>query len=171
MTEWKKCTYSAKDRRMQQMAKKDLFTIHGAKELAKELKEMSQGFQNKMVRPGLTVAVAEVRKEAKKQVKSGTLKKKIKSKVFSKGRGKGIVGRAGILDGEQVPNGKKTVAIAKYAGVQNYGSAKRNIKAKHFLESSLETAEPEATKKLILRTQEKVTAFHKSKGDPGKSKR
>ncbi len=158
---------------MQQMAKKDLFTIHGAKELAKELKEMSQGFQNKMVRPGLTVAVAEVRKEAKKQVpvKSGTLKKKIKSKVFSKGRGKGIVGRAGILDGEQVPNGKKTVAIAKYAGVQNYGSVKRNIKAKHFLESSLETAEPEATKKLILRTQEKVTAFHKSKGDPGKSKR
>ncbi len=160
---------------MQQMAKKDLFTIHGAKELAKELKEMSQGFQNKMVRPGLTVAVAEVRKEAKKQTPvqpgSGVLKKKIKSKVFSKGRGKGIVGRAGILDGEEVPNGKKTVAIAKYAGVQNYGSVKRNIKAKHFLESSLATAEPEATKKLILRTQEKVTAFHKSKGDPGKSNR
>jgi len=162
------------------MAKKDLFTVHGAKELAKELKQMAQGFQNKMVRPGLTQAVAEVRKEIKAKIKQDgliddrTMFKNIKSKVFSNGRGKGLTGRAGVLTSVTDENG---VAVAKYASVQNYGTDKagkgRNarIEARHFLEDGLSTAEPIATKKLITRTQEKVTAFHKSKGDPGKAPR
>lgn len=161
------------------MAKKDLFTVHGAKELAKELKDMAQGFQNKMVRPGLGLAAAEVRKQIKQEVPedTGILKKTIKSKVFSKGRGKGLVARAGVLDSTMVSTGNRAVAVAKYASVQNYGSKKLgkgkngHMAAKNFLSDSLKTAEPAATKKLIDKTQERVTAFHKSKGDPGKAPR
>ena len=69
------------------MAKKDLFTMHGAKELGKELLQMAQGFQNKMVRPGLNVGLAEFRKDIKREVPEdlGILKKEIKNcgKIFS----------------------------------------------------------------------------------------
>ena len=153
---------------------KDIFTVHGVKELGRELKEMAQGFQNKMVRPGLTVGLAEIRKEAKRlvPVDSGVLKKEIKSKVFSKGRGKGLVGRAGIITSVQVTDAYgRSVQVAKYAAVQNFGSPKRNIKATHWLEDSLARAEDRAVEKLIMRVQEKVDAFHSSKGDPGKGKK
>ena len=155
------------------MAKGDLFTVYGAKELARELKEMGQGFQNKMVKPGLTVGLAEFRKEIKREVPEnlGILKKEIKSKVFSKGRGRGLVGRAGILDSVQVTNGDKSVAVARYASVQNYGSIKRNIVGKHFLGGAVQAVGDQAVSKMIKRVQEKVTAFHKSKGDPGKRSR
>ena len=152
---------------------KNLFKVNGAKELGKELLQMAQGFQNKMVRPGLTVGAAEFRKDIKKNVpeKFGILKKEIKSKTFSKGRGKGLVARAGILDSVQVQNGNKSVAVAKYAAVQNYGSIKRNIAGRHFLAEAVRDVGDLAVKKMIDRVQEKVTAFHASKGDPGKGKR
>ena len=155
------------------MGKKDLFTVNGAKELAKELKAMGQGFQNKMVKPGLTVGVAEFRKDIKQRVPEdlGILKKEIKSKVFSKGRGRGLVGRAGIIDSVQVSNGDHSVAVAKYAAVLNYGSEKRGIVARDFLGAAVQAKQSEAVSKMIKRVQEKVTAFHQSKGDPGKNKR
>ena len=152
---------------------KDLFKISGAKELGKELMQMAQGFQNKMVRPGLTVGVAEFRKDIKTRVPEnlGILKKEIKSKVFSKGRGKGLVARAGILDSTSVSNGDKAVAVAKYAAVQNYGSTKNGTPALNFLSESVKSVEDTAVSKMVARVQDKVTAFHSSKGDPGKGKR
>ena len=152
---------------------KDLFKISGAKELGKELMQMAQGFQNKMVRPGLTVGVAEFRKDIKTRVPEnlGILKKEIKSKVFSKGRGKGLVARAGVLDSTSIPNGNSGVAIAKYAAVQNYGSTKNGTPAINFLGESVKAVEDTAVSKMVARVQDKVTAFHSSKGDPGKGKR
>ena len=146
---------------------KDLFKISGAKELGKELMQMAQGFQNKMVRPGLTVGVAEFRKDIKTRVPEnlGILKKEIKSKVFSKGRGKGLVARAGILDSTSVSNGDKAVAV------QNYGSTKNGTPALNFLSESVKSVEDTAVSKMVARVQDKVTAFHSSKGDPGKGKR
>jgi len=155
------------------MAKNDLFKVNGAKELGKELLQMAQGFQNKMVRPGLNVGAAEFRKDIKRNVPEdlGFLKKEIKSKTFSKGRGRGLVARAGVLSAVQVTNESgHSVAIAKYAAVQNYGSIKRNIVGKHFLSDAVKSVGDLAVKKMITRVQEKVTAFHKSKGDPGKGK-
>jgi hypothetical protein len=165
---------------MQPMAKKtSLFAIHGAEELAKELKDMAQGFQNKMVRPGLTVAIAEVRKEVKRRIKAeklvntGIMEKTIKSKVFSDGRGQGLTARAGILDSTMVSNGESAVSVAKYASVQNYGTTKAGkgkntvIKGKFFLPQSLLAAEPVATKKLLERVQQKVDDYHAKNGDKG----
>jgi hypothetical protein len=155
------------------MAKDDLFTISGAKELGKELMQMAQGFQNKMVRPGLNVGVAEFRKDIKNRVPVhlGVLKKEVKSKTFSKGRGKGLVARAGILDSTSIPNGNSGVSIAKYAAVQNYGSTKNGTPALNFLGESVKAVENAAVSKMVARVQEKVTAFHASKGDPGKGKK
>ena len=151
----------------------DLFKISGARELGRELMQMAQGFQNKMVRPGLTVGVAEFRKDIKNRVPEnlGVLKKEIKSKVFSKGRGKGLVARAGIIDSTSIPNGSGGVAIAKYAAVQNYGSTKNGTPALNFLGESVKAIEDLAVNKMVARVQQKVTAFHASKGDPGKGKK
>ena len=148
------------------MANQDeFFKINGAKELGEELRELSRGMQNKILRPALRVATAEVRKVAGNYVpvKSGVLKKSIKSKVFTAKRGaKGVVGRIGVFikgsTGETHP--------AKYGAVLEHGtkSAGRDRKtiigARNFLSNALSSAEPQATSKFLSKTQEKMDEFH-----------
>jgi HK97 gp10 family phage protein len=151
------------------MASKNFFEVHGAKEIAKELKDLSRGMQNKIVRPALNVAVAEVRKTAKQLAPkdTGILKKAIKSKVFTKKRGaKGIVGRIGVLDSNvEYSDG---TPVAKVAAVLNHGSPARNIYARNFLEDALKMTEPQATAKLLARTQVEIDKFHAKRKDKGK---
>ena len=144
----------------------NFFKVNGAKELAKELKELSRGMQNKILRPAMTKATGEIRKVAKTYVPvdSGLLKKSIKNKTFTAKRGaKGIVGRVGVF-----VKGSDGVAThpAKYGAALEHGTEKAGkgnntiIGARNFLANALQSAEPMATKALLAKTQEKMDAFH-----------
>jgi len=155
----------------------NFFKTHGADELAQELRDLSRGMQNKILRSPMTKAVAEVRKAAKRYIKvdKGVAKKFIKSKTFTAKRGaKGIVGRIGVFTDISVPNGKEGVFVAKYAAVQNYGSTKvgkaRNttIPAQDFLGKALASENEKATNILLTEAQKKMDAFHAKRGDQGK---
>ena len=150
------------------MGKQDeFFKMYGAKELGRELRKLSRGTQNKIIRPGLTKGAAEIRKDAKKKVsgeilkrgETGGLFKAIKSKTFTKKRGgRGLVSRIGIIPATQT-NSKGQI-INKYAGYWN--------KRRKFLDKALDDADDKATKVLIDTVQEKLTAFHAKEGDKGK---
>ena len=77
------------------MANQDeFFKLHGAKELSDELRKLSRGGMNKILRPGMRQGAAEIRKAAKRMVPvdKGNLKKALKSKVFTAKKGaKGVV--------------------------------------------------------------------------------
>ena len=150
----------------------EFFKVNGADELANELRELSRGMQNKILRPAMTQAVAEVRKVAKTYVPiqegSGLLKKSIKSKVFTAKRGaKGIVGRVGVFvkgsDGQGTHPAKYGAALEH--GTETAGRGGNTvIGARRFLANSLASAEPMATKKLLDKTQERLDAFHSKHG-------
>ena len=149
------------------MAKQDeFFKIHGAKELGKELRKLSRGTQNKIIRPGLTKGSAEIRKQAKSNVngdimnrQSGGLFKAIKSKTFTKkGRSRGLVSRIGIIPITQT--NKDGDIINKYAGYWN--------KRRKFLDKALDQADDKATKALVQTVQQKLNEFHAKEGDKGK---
>lgn len=146
----------------------NFFKVNGANELAKELKELSRGMQNKILRPAMTKATGEIRKVAKTYVPvvegSGLLKKSIKNKTFTAKRGaKGIVGRVGVF-----VKGFDGVGThpAKYGAALEHGTEKAGkgnntiIGARNFLANALQSAEPMATKALLAKTQEKMDAFH-----------
>ena len=105
------------------MANQDeFFKLHGAKELGDELRKLSRGRMNVILRPGMRQGAAEIRKEAKNlvPVDTGLLKKSIKSKVFTeKGgrRGKGVTARIGVLTNSGTD--KDGVPVAKYGGGVN----------------------------------------------------
>lgn len=149
------------------MGKQDeFFKMYGAKELGRELRKLSRGVQNKIIRPGLTKGAAEIRKDAKKKVsgdilqkRSGALFRAIKSKTFTKKRGgRGLVSRIGIIPPTQT-NAEGQI-INKYAGYHN--------KRRKFLDKALDDADDKATKILISTVQEKLTAFHAKEGDKGR---
>lgn len=156
------------------MASQDeFFKINGAEELGRELRELSRGVQNKILRPALTKATGEVRKVAKKNapVDLGILQKNIKNKTFTAKRGsKGVVGRIGVFSKDVISYGEsRGVAIAKYGAVQEYGKKDGSVKAQEYLAKSLQQAEPQATQALIKRTQEKLDDFHAKQASKYKS--
>ena len=145
------------------MANQDeFFKLHGAKELGAELKALSRGMQNKIVRPGLRQGAAEIRKVAKRIVSSelkdtGLLAKNIKSKVFTAKRGRrGVLARVGIVhDAGYYPqkgNEKKPRPVAVVA-------ATHNIRIK-FLDRATAQAQSIAIHKLLTVSQQKMDAFH-----------
>ena len=147
----------------------DFFKVNGAKELAKELKELSRGMQNKILKSPMTKATGEIRKIAKRYAPEdkGIAKKFIKNKTFTAKRGaKGIVGRIGVFETASIPNGKEGVEIAKYAAVIEHGTDKagrgksNTIYARNYLSDALVAGDPIATQVLIAKTQEKMDAFH-----------
>lgn len=149
----------------------EFFKVNGAKELAQELKELSRGMKNKIVKPGVLAGAGEARKVAKQfvPVKDGVLKKSIKNKVFTAKRGsKGVVGRIGIFvkGTEKVKNGNKMVHPAKYGAAVNYGSEKTGrdksnvLGARLFLENALQASESQGVAKCIAKTQEAMDKFH-----------
>ena len=144
----------------------DFFKVNGAKELAKELKELSRGMQNKILKSPMTKATGEIRKIAKRYapVDKGIAKKFIKNKTFTAKRGaKGIVGRVGVF-----VKGSDGVGThpAKYGAALEHGTEKAGkgnntiIGARNFLANALQSAEPMATKALLAKTQERMDAFH-----------
>jgi HK97 gp10 family phage protein len=154
------------------MGKQDeFFKMYGAKELGKELRKLSRGTQNKILRPALSVGAAEIRKIAKKNApkKSGLLKSEVKSKVFTaKRRAKGLVAKIGVLGGKaqkvhyypQQGNEEKPRPVLLVAHYHN-----QKLK---FLDKALEQGNPQAVKVMLARFQEKLTAFHAKEGDKGK---
>jgi hypothetical protein len=136
------------------MAKQDeFFKLHGAKELGKELKALSRGVQNKIVRPGLRQGAAEIRKVAKQIAPrdTGLLSKSIKSKVFTvKSGGKGVVARVGVLTTDSVD--KDGDPVIKYAGPVE--------KRTKFLEKAAQQAQDKAIRKLLTVSQQKMDQFH-----------
>ena len=148
------------------MANENFFKVNGAKQLGKELKELSTTMQSKILRPGMRQGAAEIRKAAKQlapQGETGLLKKSIKSKVYTKKQGgKGVVARIGVLGDAGYSAQKKPRPVALYGYAQNQKT--------HFLDDALTIAEAPAMYKLLSTTQQKMDAFHASKGDPGKAK-
>ena len=151
------------------------FKINGANELGQELKELSRGMQNKILRPAMTKAVAEIRKVAKTYVPidSGTLKKSIKSKTFTAKRGaKGIVGRVGVFVKGSDGTGTHP---AKYGAAIEYGTetaGKGNntvIGARNYLSNAMSSAEPAATQALLTKAQERMDNFHAQQAGKYKS--
>jgi len=126
------------------------FRVHGAKEIAAEMDDLSRSINNQIVRSGLRKGAAHIRKMAKQKapVDDGHLKKAIQSKVVSnKGRGKGVVAKIGILKRSFTDeNGRPVMA---YAGDQN-----------DFLGEALTEGRPEAVNILIKSTQEQLNKFH-----------
>ena len=155
----------------------NFFELHGAKELAEELRELSRGMQNQILRSPMTKAIAEIRKGAKRYVSidKGLAKKFIISKTFTAKRGaKGIVGRIGVFTDISIPNGKEGVHVAKYAAVQNYGTNRAGkaknttIPAQDFLGKALASEDGKATTILLTEAQKRLDAFHAKRGDKGK---
>ena len=129
------------------------FKVHGAKEIADELNELSRGFNNQIIRPGLRQGAAHIRKIAKKIAPKddGHLRKAIQSKVITaKGRNKGVVARIGIL--KNTFTDERGTPVVKYAGQQ--------LDKTEFLNKAVKQGEAEAIKILTKVTQEKITAFH-----------
>jgi hypothetical protein len=140
----------------------EFFKLHGADELQKELKALSRGMQNKIVRPGLRQGAAEIRKVAKRIAPkdTGLLSKSIKSKVFTNKTGaKGVVARVGVLSTDAVD--KDGDPVIKYAGP---------IEEKtKFLEKATAQAQGIAIQKLLGVTQQKMDAFHASQPKASKN--
>jgi len=133
-----------------------LFRINGAKEIAQELDELSRGFNNQIVRPGLRQGAAHIRKIAKKIAPKddGHLRKAIQSKVITaKGRNKGVVARVGVL--KNTFTDENGVPVVKYAGAQ--------LDKTEFLNKAVKQGEGAALKILTKVTQEKLTAFHQKR--------
>jgi hypothetical protein len=135
--------------------KMNFFKTKGAMELSRELKELSRGAQNKILRPGLRQGAAEIRKIAKRivPVDTGLLKKSLKSKVFTEkggARGKGVTARIGVLTNSGAD--KNGVPVAKYGGGVN-----RKVK---FLERASRKGEKKALDKFIKVSQQKLDDFH-----------
>lgn len=150
---------------MQQMADDNFWKVHGAKEIGDELRELSRGQMNTVLRPGMRQGAAEIRKAAKQLAPkdTGLLNKKIKSKVYTKKKGgKGVVARIGVLGDAGYSNQNPPRPVALYGYDQN--------KKQGFLDDALSIAEAPAIHKLIATTQQKLDAFHAKKGDPGKGK-
>ncbi len=156
------------------MAKQDnFFRVHGAKEVADALMGLARGTQNKIVRPGLRQAIAEVRKVAKtlSPRDDGHLRKAIQSKVITaKGvKSKGVVGKIGIL--------KKTFTDENGVPVMEYaGGPKGIIKTSGFLERANVQAKPAAIQKLTSVTKQKLAKWQadmdaKSKAAAAQGKR
>jgi HK97 gp10 family phage protein len=147
------------------MADDNFFKVNGAKQLGKELKELSRTMQSKILRPGMRQGAAVIRKAARELAPkdTGMLKKNIKSKVYTKKQGgKGVVARIGVLGDAGYNNQDPPRPIALYGYAQNQKT--------HFLDDALTLAEAPAMYKLLSTTQQKMDAFHASKGDPGKAK-
>lgn len=149
----------------------EFFKVNGAKELGNELKALTRGMNNTILRPALREATGEVRKVAKTYVpvQSGVLKSSIKNKVFtSKRNAKGVVGRVGIFvkGNQKVKNGNKMVHPATYGATLEHGTDKAGagrsnyIGARNFLSNALQSAEPIATQRMIARTQIELDKFH-----------
>ncbi len=144
------------------MARKDnnFFRVSGAKEIATALDDLSRGTQNRIVRPGLTQAIAEVRKVAKTLVvvKKGRLKKAIQSKVITaKGvKSKGVVGKIGVLS-KKITDGIPTKKFPGGTPAQLYGAVV-NEKTR-FLERANTQAKPAAVQKLRSVTKQKLEKF------------
>jgi hypothetical protein len=137
------------------MANENFFQVNGAKELGRELSQLSRAMKNTILRPGMRQGAAEIRKAAKKLAPkdTGLLKRKIKSKVYTKKKGtKGVVARIGILGDAGYSDQKKPRPVALYGYVQN--------NKQHFLDSAVDIAEGPAIYKLIATTQEKMDEFH-----------
>jgi hypothetical protein len=134
----------------------DLFRINGAKEIAQELDELSRGFNNQIIRPGLRQGAAHLRKIAKKIAPKddGHLRKAIQSKVITaKGRSKGVVARVGVL--KNTFTDENGVPVVKYAGAQ--------LNKTEFLNKAVKQGDAAALKILTKVTQEKLTAFHQKR--------
>ncbi len=143
------------------MAKQDnFFRVIGAKEIADSLMDLSRGAKNKIVRPGLRQAVAEVRKVAKTLVPKdkGVLKKAIQSKVITaKGvKSKGVFGKIGVLS-KKFTDGIPTKKFPGGTPAQLYGSVVN--KKTRFLERANVQAKPAAIQKLKAVTKEKIIKF------------
>lgn len=152
------------------MADNNFFKIHGAKQIADSLEELSRGAQNQIVRPGLRQAVAEIRKIAKSIVpkKDGFLKKGIQSKVFTAKKGrKGVVGSVGMLRKDKV--GAPTKKFPKGIPIQIYGGA-LNKKLK-FLQRANQQGQSVAIEKLKSVTAVKLKAFQAKMDAKAKAKK
>ncbi len=138
--------------------KNNFFKIHGAREVALALEDLSRGAQNKIVRPGLRQAVAEIRKIAKKIAPrdSGALRKGIQSKVatLKKGR-KGVIGVVGMLKKDKV--GKPSKKFPAGVPIQIYGGA-LNKKLK-FLQRANQQGKALGIEKLRSVTRVKLREF------------
>tara|TARA_R110002126_G_C10271285_1_gene484102 strand:- start:254 stop:712 length:459 start_codon:yes stop_codon:yes gene_type:complete len=136
------------------MAKQNsFFTIHGAKEVADELNELSRGINNQIIKPGLTVGAAHIRKIAKREAPKidGHLIKAIQSKVFTaKSGGKGVFSKIGIL--KKSFTDENGTPVIKYAGEAN--------EATDYLNKSIQKGQSEAIRLMVKRVQEKLDAFH-----------
>jgi hypothetical protein len=137
---------------------KNFFKVHGADEIAKELQGLSRGTKNKIVRPGLRQAVAEIRKIAKRIApkKDGFLQRGIQSKVYTaKKFERGVVGRIGMLSRDKV--GAPSKRFPGGVPIQIYGGA-LNKKLK-FLQRANRQGEGIAVQKMISVTDQKLKAF------------
>ena len=138
--------------------KNNFFKIHGAREVSRALEELSRGAQNKIVRPGLTQGIAEIRKIAKQLApkKDGFLKKGIQSKVatLKKGR-RGVIGVVGMIKKDKV--GKPSKKFPGGVPIQIYGGA-LNKKLK-FLQRANKQGEALAVGKLRSVTRVKLREF------------
>lgn len=138
------------------MANQDdnFFKVIGANEIAKALEELSRGAKNKIVRPGLRQAIAEIRKIAKSivPVDDGHLKRAIQSKVITqKGKNRGVVGKIGVLDKKFTD--ENGVPVMKYAGQVNAATG--------FLDKANRKGKGAAIEKLKVVTAAKVKQFQK----------
>jgi len=134
----------------------DLFRINGAKEIAQELDELSRGVNNQIVKPGLTVGAAHIRKIAKREAPKidGHLIKAIQSKVFTaKSGGKGVYSKIGIL--KKSFTDENGTPVIKYAGEAN--------EATDYLNKSIQKGQSEAIRLMVKRVQEKLNAFHQKR--------
>ena len=152
----------------------DFFKITGNDHIAKELDALSRGMKNKILRSPMTKGAAEIRKVAKRIVKTelndtGLLHKMIKSKTFTKkSRGKGLVSHIGVLnvknqDGYYPKKGneKKPRPISLVANVHN--------NRVNFLDRALNEGNARATQVLITETQKKIDEFHAKNKQAGTS--
>lgn len=154
--------YYAKGWRITPMANEDIFKVYGHDEIAKELKEMTRGMKNKILRPALTKGAAVIRKIARNNAKvgeTGHLKKSIKSKTFTAKRGaKGVVARIGILASADLTDNKPTQKRPKGTPVQLYGRA---VEVKYWtINDALKQGESQAMDVFMKRAQEKMDDFH-----------
>jgi hypothetical protein len=138
----------------------DFLKVHGLKALGEELRDLSRGKQNVIFRPGLRKGAAEIRKQAKRDVKAdlydkGVLHKEIKSKVFTaKKKSKGVVARIGIMSDSPATD-KFGTPVAKYAAALE--------KQRGFLNKAHAKAEKKAVAILVASVQEELNKFHAKK--------
>lgn len=137
----------------------NFFKVNGAKEIARDLIKLSEGTQRKIVRPALTQGARLIGQYMKGivPVTSGTLKRTIKWKIYTRGSGgrKAFFAKIGTTQGQGDKKNKKGVQVFKYAG-------KAEMKNR-YLERALNAREKAAVQMLIHRTDIELKKFH-SKG-------